>query len=81
MRHWCFFAEGHTLVVANQVVASLEELAETEETELWRTVWKVRGLLAERYRLDGFNIGNNEGATAGQTIGHAQIHLNSMVLV
>jgi len=68
-------AEGHTLLVPRRVVASLEELTAEEDAELWQAVRIVRGLLQERYNPDGFNIGINEGAAAGQTIAHAHIHI------
>ncbi len=32
-------------------------------------------MLKEKYNPDGFNIGVNEGGAAGQTIGHAHIHI------
>ena len=34
-----------------------------------------KGLLAERFRPDGFNVGINVGSAAGQTVMHCHIHL------
>ena len=42
---------------------------------LWALVGTVRTLLTERYGVDSFNIGVNDGAAAGQTVPHAHIHV------
>jgi diadenosine tetraphosphate (Ap4A) HIT family hydrolase len=68
-------SQGHCLLVPRRVVASLDELGAEEEAELWRAARSVREILRERYEPDGFNIGINEGPAAGQTIGHAHIHI------
>ncbi|MFZ1268104.1 MAG: HIT domain-containing protein [Anaerolineae bacterium] len=36
---------------------------------------RVQKLLTQRLRPDGFNIGININAAAGQTVPHAHIHL------
>jgi diadenosine tetraphosphate (Ap4A) HIT family hydrolase len=41
---------------------------------LWAEVAKARALLVEKYQPDGFNVGVNDGAAAGQTIVHAHVH-------
>ena len=66
---------GHTLVLPRRHVASLYELDEAEQAALWRLVAQVRQQLSDRHRTDGFNIGLNDGQAAGQTIGHAHIHI------
>ncbi|MBN1675254.1 MAG: HIT family protein [Kiritimatiellae bacterium] len=68
-------SDGHTLVVPRKVVASLYELNPAEQAAVWELVREVRELLKERYRPAGFNIGLNDGAAAGQTIGHAHVHV------
>jgi diadenosine tetraphosphate (Ap4A) HIT family hydrolase len=42
---------------------------------LWAAVAKTREKLIERYGVESFNIGLNDGAPAGQTIAHAHIHI------
>ncbi len=66
---------GHTLVVAKQVTASHFDLSPDVRQQMWDAVAKVRELLQQLYQPDGFNIGLNDGAAAGQTIGHAHIHV------
>lgn len=66
---------GHTLVIAKQVTPSLFDLSAESQAALWRAVAEVRRILQTRFAPDGFNIGVNDGAAAGQTIAHAHIHL------
>ena len=68
-------SEGHALVIPKRHVASLFDLPEPEFQEIWAQVAAIRRLLAERFHPAGFNIGVNDGRAAGQTIGHAHIHI------
>ncbi len=68
-------AEGHTLVVPREHVASLFELEPTALTAIWEMVSQVRGMLIQKFRPDGLNIGLNDRPAAGQTVMHAHIHL------
>ena len=67
--------EGHTLVIPKRHVVALFDLPEGELLNVWSVVMEVYAILKKRYRPDGFNIGVNEGSAAGQTIGHAHIHI------
>ena len=66
---------GHTLVIPGDHIGALMELPENDLSEIWDLVAHVRKLLIEKYKPDGFNIGINEGAAAGQTVPHAHIHI------
>jgi diadenosine tetraphosphate (Ap4A) HIT family hydrolase len=68
-------SEGHSLVIPKHHVELLFDLPEDELMEVWSLVAKVRQLLQKKYQPDGFNIGVNEGQAAGQTIGHAHVHI------
>lgn len=68
-------SEGHALVVPKQHVASVYDLPPDEQRALWDHVGVVRGLLLDRFRPQGFNIGVNDGRAAGQTVMHAHIHV------
>lgn len=68
-------AEGHTLVVPVRHVLSVFDLPAEELADLWRLVGEVRAALAASYKPDGFTIGLNDGAAAGQTIPHAHVHV------
>ena len=66
---------GHALVVPCVPAASLYDLDDAVQAELWDLVRRVRGLLADRFHPDGFNIGVNDGRAAGQTVPHAHVHV------
>lgn len=66
---------GHTLVVPTRHVASLYDLPAAEQAALWELAGEVRAALAASHEPDGFNIGINDGEAAGQTVGHAHIHV------
>ncbi|MEK7667892.1 MAG: HIT family protein [Gemmatimonadota bacterium] len=68
-------APGHTLVVPRRHVASVFDLAAEEYAALWALVAAVRARLAVSAGADGFTIGVNDGVAAGQTVGHAHVHV------
>jgi diadenosine tetraphosphate (Ap4A) HIT family hydrolase len=66
---------GHVLVVPQTHIGDLYDLKPTQLTSVWELVNETQKLLAERHSPDGFNIGVNTTEAAGQTVGHAHIHL------
>ena len=66
---------GHLLVVPRRVVARLEELSEAEAVDLMRTVHKVVSTLKGKLGAAGFSIASQDGAAAGQTVGHVHYHV------
>jgi diadenosine tetraphosphate (Ap4A) HIT family hydrolase len=68
-------AEGHTLVIPKRHVASLFDLPEEDQAAVWKLVAFVRERLIDQLKPDGFNIGVNDGAVAGQTVMHAHVHV------
>jgi diadenosine tetraphosphate (Ap4A) HIT family hydrolase len=68
-------SEGHTLVIPRRHVVSLFELTEEEQAEVWKLVSEVRAMLVTELHPDGFNVGLNDGTSAGQTVLHAHVHV------
>lgn len=66
---------GHTLVIPKRHIASLFEATRDERESLFDLLEQVKTVLQEKYDPDGFNIGINDGAAAGQTVMHLHIHL------
>jgi diadenosine tetraphosphate (Ap4A) HIT family hydrolase len=66
-------SEGHTLVLPRRHVRTIYDLSAPDQTGLWQLVGQVRAKLLEQYRPEGFNVGFNDGLSAGQTIAHAHI--------
>jgi len=68
-------SRGHTLVVPREHVSSLWDLPDEVQADLWALVSRVRGTLLADLDPDAFNIGVNDGQAAGQTVGHAHLHV------
>jgi ATP adenylyltransferase len=66
---------GHALVVPRRHVAGWFEASAEEHAALVRAIDAARAAILERHRPDGFNIGVNVGAAAGQTVFHLHVHL------
>jgi diadenosine tetraphosphate (Ap4A) HIT family hydrolase len=56
-------------------IASFFDLPLAEQNECWQVANKVQELLQVRYAPDGFTVGLNVGAVAGQKFPHASIHI------
>ena len=67
--------EGHCLIVPRRHEADFLALTSEEQAAIWALVPAVRRLIEERGLPHGYNIGINIGAAAGQTIGHAHLHV------
>lgn len=77
---WAFFdkypsSEGHVLIVPKRHAESLFDATEEEMTSLGELLKKVKEKLDERFHPDGYNIGANVGAVAGQKIFHWHVHV------
>lgn len=66
---------GHTLVIPKRHVTSVFDLSEEEQAAVWKAVAQVRARLMDELRPDGFNVGINDGTSAGQTVMHAHVHV------
>ncbi|MBK5111923.1 MAG: HIT family protein [Thermoleophilia bacterium] len=68
-------SDGHTLVVPKRHVSRAEDLERAEWAGLFDLVREVTGELAALPGVEGVNVGINSGEAAGQTIGHAHVHV------
>ena len=66
---------GHALVIPKKHIVDYFELSTHTKTALWLMSDRVKDLLTERFQPDGFNVGINVGAAAGQTVPHMHIHI------
>ena len=65
---------GHLLLIPFRHVAGFFDTTPEERLALLSLLDKAKRLLDRLHRPDGYNIGMNIGACAGQTIGHMHIH-------
>ena len=66
---------GHTLVIPRRPVASWFDMDSRERTDALALIDQVCADLRASHQPDGFNIGINDGAAAGQTVFHAHVHV------
>ncbi len=66
---------GHTLIIPKRHIVSLFEATKEEQGALLELLGEMRQRLLKERQPDGFNIGINDGAAAGQTVMHLHIHL------
>ncbi len=69
------FAEGHTLVIPKAHFTGLIDAPDDVLAVLLARVKKVAAHLKEALPCDGFNILQNNGAAAGQTVPHIHFHI------
>ena len=66
----------HTLVIPKRHVANYFELTKEEQADIQTLIQKHHELIKLKdMSVTGFNMGINIGASAGQTVFHAHIHL------
>ena len=68
-------SQGHTLIIPKRHCADYFDLTFKEQSDCWLMVNEAKSLLTVQYHPDGYNVGINIGASAGQTIFHMHIHL------
>jgi ATP adenylyltransferase len=67
---------GHTLIVSRRHAPDYFDLGSAESRACQLLLQDVRRLLVQDDpSIKGFNVGVNSGEVAGQTVGHAHIHL------
>lgn len=68
-------SKGHTLVIPRRHVVTFFETTEEERLAMMRLLDEMKARLDREHKPDGYNIGINNGAAAGQTVMHLHIHL------
>jgi len=68
-------SKGHTVVIPKQHGETASDFTETYFTEFFSSVKKTMEILQNKLNPDGFNVGWNNGSTAGQVVPHLHIHI------
>ncbi len=66
---------GHALIVPSRHVETWSDLTPAEKTAIIEGLDAVRALIDDRHAPDGYNVGFNDGAAAGQTVMHFHMHV------
>jgi diadenosine tetraphosphate (Ap4A) HIT family hydrolase len=66
---------GHTLIITQRHVREPFDLSDEELLAVFRLARSARDQINQTFRPDGYNLGFNVGAAAGQTVGHLHLHV------
>lgn len=66
---------GHALILPKNHYANLYELPEEDAAEAMKLAKRMMIKMTEKLNCDGFNIVQNNGEVAGQTVFHFHMHL------
>jgi len=66
---------GHTLIISKRHVGSFFDLEADERNDMLLLLDRAKSTIDKHFNPDSYNIGINDGPTAGQTIAHLHIHL------
>ena len=68
-------SKGHTVIIPKKHIVSFFDLGKLEKNGLFSAVHKTMEILKTVLSPDGFNVGWNDGKTAGQVIPHLHLHI------
>ncbi|OGZ41896.1 MAG: hypothetical protein A3C80_04335 [Candidatus Ryanbacteria bacterium RIFCSPHIGHO2_02_FULL_45_43] len=66
---------GHTMIIPKNHAANLSELPDSAIGPFFSSVKKVTDMLKKALTPDGFTLGMNYGAAAGQEVQHMHFHI------
>ena len=66
---------GHTLLIPKRHTGSFFDLSEQERGDVLALLDRSKLALDREFQPQGYNIGINDGAVAGQTVPHLHVHL------
>jgi diadenosine tetraphosphate (Ap4A) HIT family hydrolase len=66
---------GHCLVTPRRHIAEYFQATAAEKAAIWELVDELKPIIDREFSPDGYNIGVNVGAAAGQSIPHLHIHV------
>jgi diadenosine tetraphosphate (Ap4A) HIT family hydrolase len=68
--------KNHSLIISKRHCSNYFDLYQPEINACNQLIFETREQLLKKDKsIEGFNIGNNSGEVAGQTINHCHIHL------
>ena len=67
--------KGHALILPKEHAANIYELSDEAASKVFVLAKKLAAKMTDILKCDGFNIVQNNGETAGQTVFHFHMHL------
>ena len=69
------FSPGHTLVVPKEEAVTLDAMSEESAAALGRALPRICRAILAATGVDSYNIVQNNGESAGQTVDHVHFHI------
>ncbi len=69
------FAKGHTLIIPKEHVANILEFNPSKAEGLFKVIQKLAPAIMQATKTTGFNLIQNNFASAGQTVFHVHWHI------
>ena len=66
---------GHALLVPNRHIGRWFEATPEEQAALVSAIEQARAAIEKKHSPQGYNIGFNDRAAGGQTVGHLHLHV------
>jgi superfamily II DNA or RNA helicase/diadenosine tetraphosphate (Ap4A) HIT family hydrolase/HKD family nuclease len=66
---------GHALLIPRRVVPTWFDATAKEQQALTEAITLAKKVIEKKHQPDGYNIGINAGAAAGQTVFHLHVHV------
>ena len=66
---------GHAEIIPKQHQESFFELTADDLASLYELLLETKAVIESEFHPQGYNLGLNEGAVAGQTINHWHLHI------
>ncbi len=66
---------GHVLIITKRLAPTWFDTTAEEKQAIFQLLEEAREIVEEKFSPDGFNIGINCKAAAGQTVNHLHVHL------
>lgn len=68
-------AKGHTLIIPKEHIENIFELDSELGSRLFALASHIAKVIKQKYKCEGLNLLQNNGAVAGQTVNHFHMHL------
>lgn len=68
-------SKGHALILPKNHYANIYEIPEEAAGDVMKLAKKMAGIMTDKLHCDGFNLVQNNGELAGQTVFHFHMHL------
>jgi histidine triad (HIT) family protein len=69
------FSPGHTLVVPKEAAVTVDAMSEESAAALGRALPRICRAILAATGVDSYNIVQNNGESAGQTVDHVHFHI------